>query len=829
MTPKEYIEDIKSRQINSDNDFILDSLTGAIDRLQKAFPRYGSFLMEFVQNADDAKSTSLTINIGHGRIVISNNGNPFSEEDIKSICKVGRSSKTPKDYIGYLGVGFKAVFLISECPEIYSGEYKFKFDKNAWDDPFHIPWQVIPLWIDNPQVELSDKYKTIFNLPLKGTELIEKLKEEIKPEHLSNRILLFLKNINEIEITDASQNYKRKVIKSKLTETSDYEVYQIQEYENELLKNQDRWVIFRSSCPVPQEVKEDYVTKEWEREKVDNREVMVAFKLDNEDNLAIEKMGTAHIGVFSFLPLKEIPSGLNFLIQADFLTAPGRGELARECLWNNWLAKEIYRLITDKCIPIFLKHDKWKMNFTEILYSLQGGHELFENFIKVPLRQYLENSAVIIAEDETPTRANELIKIGKEVKELISNEDLLFLYPGKKIIHNDCKSSSYLQIETLPEDIYYFIRSSKGEELIKRKAKCKNIEWFIKLYSKFVNKYDISYFQKCHYQYNVEYNRFWNKMQDIPIILTDDYDLAKINECYTNPKRLQIPEHIKSKFKIVHSNLLGNDKFKEFVKRLGNIEINELTEHEIKKAVEEQEAVEITPVTWELLPDSDKINKIKNLKTHWSTNYLSLENYKFITIKSKSGEWLKPEILIFPKEYKPEHNIEDLVKKNLLDLPFQFISPEFIESCSDDEIRKWRRFFEELGVDKRIDDEKNQIVQRIAVLTSLRYETEKKREPRELGESEKSGYDIESKSEDDKRYIEVKGTSESSADIFLTVNEFRALREMQNKYFIYVVVNALRNPILYVNRGTKILEIEDIKTIVPFNKWETISDEDFQP
>ena len=110
LTPKEYIEDIKNRQINSDKEFILDSLTGAIDRLQKAFPRYGSFLMEFVQNADDAKSRSLKIEILQDTIKISNNGLVFSEDDVKSICKVGRSSKTPKDYIGYLGVGFKAVF-----------------------------------------------------------------------------------------------------------------------------------------------------------------------------------------------------------------------------------------------------------------------------------------------------------------------------------------------------------------------------------------------------------------------------------------------------------------------------------------------------------------------------------------------------------------------------------------------------------------------------------------------------------------------------------------------------------------------------------------------
>lgn len=841
MTPREYIEDIKSRQINSDKEFILDSLTGAIDRLQKAFPRYGSFLMEFIQNADDAESKSLTINIQEGVIRISNDGNPFSDEDVKSICKVGRSSKIPKDYIGYLGVGFKAVFLISECIEIYSGDFRFKFDKNAWDEPSHTPWQVIPLWIDNSQVKLSDEYRTVFNIHLKEVKLIEKLRAEIKPEHLSDRILLFLRNVKEIEITDSSQNYKRKITKSELSKTSDYEVYQIQEYENEVLRNQDRWVIFRSSCSVPQEVREDYVTKEWERGNVDKREVLVAFKLGNEDNLVIERKGTAHIGVFSFLPLKEIPSGLNFLIQTDFLTSPGRGELVRECLWNNWLADEIYNLITTRCIPTFLKHEKWKMNFTEVLYSLEGGHELFEYHIKKPLREFLENNAVLIAEDESLAKVDELIKVEKEVRELITDEDLQFLYPGKKIIHNDCKPSPYLKIEILPKDIYFFISTSKGEELINQKAKLKDTEWFKKLFSMFVDKYTHSYFYNRYSHYNVEHDKFWNRMRDFynPIVLTEDNKLAKINECYTNPKRLEIPEPIKNKFKIVHIELVKDEKFKEFIKKLNEERyhdrppdskvIRELTEDDIKKALREQETVELTSEKWERLSDSEKIEKIKHLKNLWDTKYLSLEDYNFLTLKGKTGEWLEPASLIFPKEYNPEHSIEILAEKGLLDISIEFVSTEFIEGDSDDEIRKWRKFFKELGVDEIVDNKKNEIIQRIAILTSLKYETERKRKPKELGESEKRGYDIESKSESEERCIEVKGTSDSFYDIFLTVNEFRTLRDKQDKYFIYVVINALRNPILYCSQGDKLLQIEDVKIIIPFSKWKEVIDEEFQP
>jgi len=170
----------------------------------------------------------------------------------------------------------------------------------------------------------------------------------------------------------------------------------------------------------------------------------------------------------------------------------------------------------------------------------------------------------------------------------------------------------------------------------------------------------------------------------------------------------------------------------------------------------------------------------------------------------------------------------------LLDLSLNFVSPEFVENNSDNEIRKWRKFFEELGVDKVLETEKNggkkeKIVQRIAILTTLQYEKSKERKPKELGESEKRGYDIESKSENEERCIEVKGTSDSSYDIFLTVNEFRTLRDKQDKYFIYVVTDVLRNPILYVIQGDKLLKIEDIKIIIPFSKWKDIRDEEFQP
>jgi len=330
-----------------------------------------------------------------------------------------------------------------------------------------------------------------------------------------------------------------------------------------------------------------------------------------------------------------------------------------------------------------------------------------------------------------------------------------------------------------------------------------------------------------------------------PIILTEDYDLAKINESYINPKGIKIPDQLKDKFKIVHPQIAKGEKFQKFRNKLNkeryayappNTEvIKELTEEDIKTALKQQEVFELKKEKWESLSDEEKIEEIKEIKNLWENYSISMENYKFITLKSKNGLWIKPENLIFPQEYNPDHEAETLLKKDLIDIPIEFVSPEFIKrSSNDNEIRRWRKFLEKLGVDKVLETEKRggkkeKIVQRIGVLSALRYEHKAGRKARELGESEKLGYDIESVSEDSERYIEVKSTSDKSIDIFLTINEFKALRDKKDKYFIYIISNALGKPKVHTVQGDRLLEIEDVKVIIPFSRWKEVVDDEFEP
>lgn len=457
------------------------------------------------------------------------------------------------------------------------------------------------------------------------------------------------------------------------------------------------------------------------------------------------------------------------------------------------------------------------MNFTRILYSPWGGHELFENNIKKPLREYLEREPCLIAEDGSQIRPNEAIRIEDvNIKELLTKSDLETLYPGKKILHSDCLLP--WEIEELIEKEPRFNASSgashKMQELLNAKAKAGDINFFINFYQRYLIIYKNSSPSTL------------SKLKSHSIILTENLDLANAYSAYIKPADLVIPQEIKDNFKIVHPEIVSNSDILEMLKIL---EVKELTSEHIQNVLKAGEIPNISK-NWEIFSDTEKIEKVKLCYDLWKKKQIDTKDLSFLKLKTKSGKWLQPKDIVFPKEYKPEHQIESRVERGLFDLPIEFLSTEFIKNETDDEISKWRKFFKELGVDERIEREKDNIVQRIGILTALEYEKIKKRKARELGESEKKGYDIESGSEGEQRYIEVKGSSRSNPDIFITTNEFRTLQEKRDKYFIYVVKDALQNPTLCVTRGSKLLEITDIKTIIPFNKWwESAKEEEFQP
>lgn len=824
MYPKEHIQNIRERYEKSDKEYVLASVQASIENIEMNFPRlYGSFLMEFIQNADDEHSRNMKIEIMDDAIRIFNDGELFSEKDVDGLCKVGVSKKkVSEEYIGYFGVGFKSIFLISEHVEIYSGGYSFKFDKNACIGAFkdeRMPWQAIPLWIENPTIDLPSEYKTAFNIYIREPKLIEEIREETKPiktdtnRLLHNRLLLFLRDLEHIEIMDIDT---RRRIEKKLQPpaASDYNIFSVEEYANDQLSSQERWLVFRSENNVPEDVKQDDITKRWKKNNINKREVVVAFRLDEKDKLTKEEKGTAYFGVHSYMPLKDVESGLNFLIQADFLTTPNRAALAQHCKWNEWLAKEIYHLLEETCIQIFKEEEKWRMNFTDILYAPGGGDRLFEDNIKSPLRKYLEEKDFYVVLDNSFIPLRNALIIDPKIKELLSDDDLKELYPDKKPLHPDCVVPSQLDWRVTKGPNY----SSSGIDnemgrLLELKAKQNNVIFFKQFYLRLISEYSESTLQ----------SRFGHQR----IILNSLLALVDARSVYIKPHGLLIPDEIREKFNIVHPELSSESSVVDLLKAL---DVAELTEDHVQDDLKTR-GIPYLVKKWPILSDDEKIKYIRLCKTLWKKGKIDIKrDLNFLTLKTKSGKWFKPEQVVFPEKYEHDHKLESLVENGLLkSMPIEFLSEEFIEN--DTEIWDWHKFFNELGVDKKTSD-KN-FISRIGILMALRYEESKGRKAYELTRSaETGGYDILSEEEgggfirSEKRVIEVKSSRSRNPDIPLSLNQSKALIKGENQYFVYVVKDVLTNPTLCVTRGDKLIEIVGKMTIL-FKDWDNIKEDIF--
>ena len=410
---RSHIEEIQRSYIIGETR-ILEALTGAMQIIEKTFTRSGHFVLEFIQNAEDAGARRVKIMLETSAIKIFNDGKPFTRDDVEAICSIGRSRKDPRKHIGYLGVGFKAVFLVSSRPHIYSKTYRFKFDKLYWEGKHKkVPWQITPIWLDEVPEELRD-WNVYFYILIDERKYEEKIKSEL--ESLTPTTLLFLHNIDELELVFDGKN---KVFRrEKREENENYTIYTLKEVENGVEKETSNWVVFRRVVKVPDEVKADKYTKDWNRDKVEYREIAVAFKLDSNGDLE-PIPGTVKFGVFSYVPLKEEPIELPYYIHADFLVAPGRNVIHREALWNRWILGEIAKLIIEHVIKVFKLHEKWRYSYVNVLYA-KTRKEPFAECLVNPIVREIERGPHFATVDGGFARLSEIVKVEQKVLDALA-------------------------------------------------------------------------------------------------------------------------------------------------------------------------------------------------------------------------------------------------------------------------------------------------------------------------------------------------------------------------------------------------------------------------
>ena len=858
-----HIRSIQDRYLKEDERN--EALTGAIRIIRMMFTRRGHFLMEFIQNAEDAGATRFKAILRGRTLEICNNGRPFTKEDVKSICSIGQSSKDPSIYIGYLGVGFKAVFLVSNKVCIYSPPYTFAFDREHWTrtgrDVSKIPWQITPIWL--PKVDehvgrlLSEGWTTVFQIELENKEAINAIGREFN--NLNPRVILFLHNIEEIELE--AEDY-RKIIRKIVEPYKKFSICRIRTVSSGA-EEERNYVLFSKIVTVPEYVRRDKFTIEWGREKVEKREISVAFLLDEEGHIRPEPRGTAHLGVFSFLPLKEEISGLQFLVQADFLTVPGREALNREAKWNEWLLQELAKFIIEEIIPVLKEHEVWRYEFLEALYSGDRvSNELFNKHLYQHIKSFLLTTPSIIDYTGNFVKISNAINVSKDILSLISPKAIERI-TSRKVIHPNTKVPEAL-VHHIYTDTRTFYRNKVYEVIgiknfVSQYLSLKNIDKFkevfdenwLKYYKEILEKVAESYLS---YSESYRKRRYLDEYKSFTAGLDEEGNVF-VHSLYVGEPDVEklAKKYFPGKYRFLHPEL-REEKIVEYLRELGIVNI--LRKEEVEGAIRKEKAEELISKlaspelnledkqkvindfletffhvgldsrTWnkladkliemtsdENLPNNFKIWITQTLRTLFDSGRISEYVLKGLTVKTKDGSWVRAEDAFFSSGYRPEEDLERLVKQGLLDDPeLKFLSEEYINDRSPESIARLREFFMKAGVGAKLEEKSKRYVEKVSVNAALRYiRNNIDPDARALSESEArgKGYDIESSIGS----IEVKGFRKTG-DVQLKPLQYRRLIKSGEKAFLYIVVNALKDPELYIIDG-KTLEEFTFKKVIP--------------
>lgn len=481
-TAKEYVERVRSEIEEARRSRLWKDSVNMLNTVSESvFSRSAHFILELLQNAEDSGPKNCSPNgeiefaISQRRIRVTHNGTPFVEDNVDAICGVRSTKKPELGTLGFLGIGFKSVFKVTDQPQVHSGEFRFRFDKSAHEDAASVPWQIMPIWEETPSEPL-DSSVTTFILPFRSRELYEQTRDELKK--LDVHVFLFLKWLKRLRVVDESNG--QSVAVENLGEKDGF----VSMRKGEAVQ---RFVVCRRSALIPPEVASDPVLVFYKRQNVKQREVVLAFAVDANGNLQPVEDASALASVSSFLPLVEERSGAKFLIQADFLVQPGREAIQYELAWNRWLVAEAVEA-AKQAIERFKADARWRRQFLSLFsfksYSGQPAYEkLFGPRLKTPLLEYLRTGDVVSTVAGTHVRPELVVNPEDGLRGLLTDADLPVLFPGR----NDLRLvDPAIDMKSLPLEIQQTVKQVELGRVARNKAlletKVRQSEWFQKLY-----------------------------------------------------------------------------------------------------------------------------------------------------------------------------------------------------------------------------------------------------------------------------------------------------------------------------------------------------------
>ncbi len=337
--------------------------THHLELLSGLYADRSHFILELLQNAEDAGATKIIFRLFETQLEVVHNGRVFDERDVRGLCHFAKGTK--KDdltAIGTFGIGFKSVHAYTKAPEIYARDAR---DAGVYES-FRIRDFVRPEAIDNPK-ELEKDQTTRFILPFDRKDVLPstacaEISERLR--HLGARTLLFLRNIQEINYdmrcpTPEGGPRQRSgfYLRQEKPLAGAPGVRQVavlghDDYGSALVEEEENWLFFErpvaASAAGATGVAGD-ATLEGCKSGTGSRRVEVAFRLKHA-----EKPGTKNLEVtrskdaplIAYFPTAK-ETHLGFLIQGPYQTTPARDNIPQGSAWNTGLIQETAQLVKE--------------------------------------------------------------------------------------------------------------------------------------------------------------------------------------------------------------------------------------------------------------------------------------------------------------------------------------------------------------------------------------------------------------------------------------------------------------------------------------------------
>ena len=374
--------------------------------LLESFP-FDHVLTELLQNADDVGATIAEIKLREDGMFFSHDGEQFNEEHLRALCSIGRTTKKAGVHIGFMGIGFKASFKVSDTPHIFSGPYRFYFTREE---------VIVPHWLDEVPVEIQGHLRpdhTTFFLPFREdlpAETINFLKETVltKLEPLS---VVFLQNIQKVNISVDGK--LRQLTKSREI-LSESPLIKERVSITEKIDGEEQgydYLIFKKILDIPDQVKSDHRAKDSHRAELKMTTVTIAF------NLRDGFIEPAKSVLYTFLPT-YVRTGLRFTVNCDFLLNTQRTDIDLASKWNLWLLDSVSNVLKD--IVYELIHDeKQKLYFYDVLPRNREVPEILFTKIAEPLIKHMKENPLILTAEDILAKPSEVVLASEDVQRII--------------------------------------------------------------------------------------------------------------------------------------------------------------------------------------------------------------------------------------------------------------------------------------------------------------------------------------------------------------------------------------------------------------------------